>query len=92
MDLKNIHDIVVERMTITLTDSENHCSMTLEEGITIYDVVVALKQLTDSRRRSLKENRGPKKNYYVPTGKPRGRPRKVPAESAAEKIDSPSGV
>lgn len=82
-------------MTLTLTDSENQCSMTLPEGVTVYDVIVALKQLADSRHRSLKENRGPKKNYYVPTGKPRGRPRKVPADSspaAAEKIDTPSGV
>jgi hypothetical protein len=86
-------------MTITVTDSETNCTMTLPDGVTMYDVSIALKQLADSRRRSLKENRGPKKNYYVPTGKPRGRPRKVPAdflpaaaESAAEKIDPPSGV
>lgn len=65
----------------------------------MYDVVIALKQLADHRRRSLKEHRGPKKNYYVPTGNPRGRPRKTPADSPpasskseSDKIDSPPGV
>jgi len=86
-------------MTITVTDSATNSTITLEEGVTMYDVVIALKQLADHRRRSLKEHRGPKKNYYVPTGNPRGRPRKTPADSPpasskseSDKIDSPPGV
>jgi len=86
-------------MPITVTDSTTNSTMTLEEGITIYDIVLALKELSAHRRRSLKEHRGPRKNYYVPNGNPRGRPRKVPAdsspassESESDKIDSPPGV
>ena len=84
-------------MTITVTDSTTNTTMTLEEGVTIYDIVLALKELSAHRRRSLKEHRGPRKNYYVPNGKPRGRPRKVqtessPASSESDKIDSPPGV
>ena len=83
-------------MTITVTDSTTNSTMTLEEGVTVYDVVIALKQLADHRLRSLKEHRGPRKNYYVPNGNPRGRPRKVPADSppasSEPKFDSPPGV
>lgn len=63
-------------MTLTVTDSTTHDVLTLPEDVTMYDIIIALKQLEANRRRFRKEVRGERKNYYVPTGNPRGRPRK----------------
>jgi len=85
-------------MPITMTDPTTNTTMTLEEGVTMYDVVIALKQLADHRRRSLKEVRGPRKNCYVQTGNPKERHREQPepppasSEPETDKIDSPPGV
>ena len=75
-------------MPLTIIDSASNTKEELPEWVSMYDIGVALKQLEANRARFRKENRTkPRKvyNYYVPTGKPRGRPRNNPLpESPAE--------
>ena len=90
MDLKNIHDIVVERMTrleeegnvvdvdMSLADVQKAIAFLLKERERV-------KMQGRKRRQAAREALPPKeppvpKKYYVPTGRPRGRPRKTPAD------------
>jgi hypothetical protein len=66
-------------MPLILTDSESNKVEELPAWATIYDVLIAIKQLEANRARFRKENRPDRKSYYVPNGKPRGRPKKNPA-------------
>jgi hypothetical protein len=76
-------------MPIILTDSETNGVEVLPGWATIYDVLIAIKQLEANRARFRKENRPDRKSYYVPNGKPRGRPKKaVPPNDENEPIHS----
>ncbi len=67
---------------LSVIDSESGKVELLPDWATIYDVLIGLKQLEANRARFRKANNPNRKSYYVPNGKPRGRPRKNPAPPA----------
>ena len=89
MDLKNIHDIVVERMT-RLEEEGNVVDVDMSLADVQKAIAFLLKErervkLQGRKRRQLAREALPPKEpkehkKYVPTGRPRGRPRKTPAD------------
>jgi hypothetical protein len=73
---------------LSIIDQDTGKVELLPEWATVYDVLIGLKQLEANRARFRKENNPNRKSYYVPNGKPRGRPKKRPTPPAS--LDAPA--
>lgn len=66
---------------VIIIDTETNETKTME--LSIADILYAIERLEKERARHRGLQRVKTKNYYIPTGRPAGRPKKIREDSPA---------